>query len=202
MALSADFKVRGILLAAGSSSRFGSNKLLQVLVDGVNAGTPVAVAAARNLAAALPHPLAVVRPGPDIAELHAALAAAGCEVVVCAEAHEGMGASLACAVRASSDAAGWLVALADMPFIRPETIAEVASWVGNGAAVAAPSYRGRRGHPVCFSYYQREELLALRGDEGARKVFDRHGGLGNLVRVNDPGILRDIDVPGDLLREA
>lgn len=184
--------VRGVLLAAGSSSRFGSDKLLHKLPD----GTPVAVASARNLARALPRPLAVIRPASPA--LRAALEAEGCEVIECADAHTGMGASLACAVRASMEVSGWLVALADMPFIRPETIAELAKWVPNGAAVAAPIYRGQRGHPVCFSNYQRDELLALHGDEGARKIFQRHGGLGNLVRVDDPGVLRDIDVPGDV----
>ena len=184
--------VRGILLAAGSSTRFGSDKLLHKLPD----GTPVAVASARNLASALRRPLAVIRPGAS--DLRVALEGAGCEVIECAAAHTGMGASLACAVRASADVAGWVVALADMPFIRPDTIAGMADWIINGAAVAAPLYRQQRGHPVCFSTYQRDELMALHGDEGARKVFQRHGGLGNLVRVDDPGVLRDIDVPGDV----
>ena len=186
--------VRGILLAAGSSTRFGSDKLLHKLPDGI----AVAVASARNLARALPNPLAVIRP--NAVALRAALEAAGCEVIECADAHTGMGASLACAVRASADAAGWLVALADMPFIRSETMAALAQWIISGSAVAAPVYRGQRGHPVCFAAYQRDELMALHGDEGARKVFQRHGGLGNLVRVDDPGVLRDIDVPGDVPR--
>src|SRR5258706_5008593 len=76
-------KIRGILLAAGSSSRFGANKLLHPLPEGTNAGTdagtPIAVASARHLVTALPHPIAVVRPG--AAELEAALRNAGCEVV-------------------------------------------------------------------------------------------------------------------------
>ncbi len=56
-------KVVGILLAAGFSTRFGTNKLLAALpADGPEAGTPVAVAAARHLAEALPESVAVVRP--------------------------------------------------------------------------------------------------------------------------------------------
>ena len=49
--------MQAILLAAGRSSRFGGNKLLHPLAD----GTPVALAAARNLVAALPGALAVVK---------------------------------------------------------------------------------------------------------------------------------------------
>ena len=53
--------ITGILLAAGSARRFGSNKLLHPLLTGV----PIAVTAARNLVAVLPRSIAVVRPGAD-----------------------------------------------------------------------------------------------------------------------------------------
>ena len=101
--------ITGILLAAGSARRFGSNKLLHPLLTGV----PIAVTAARNLVAVLPRCVAVVRPGAD--ELAALLRAEGLEVVVCPNADEGMGASLACAAAAAGEAQGYLVALADMP---------------------------------------------------------------------------------------
>ena len=80
----------------------------------------IAVQAARHLRAALPRVLAVVRPGQD--ELATALRAEGCEVVVCERAADGMGESLACAVRAAGAREGYVIALADMPFIRPSTI--------------------------------------------------------------------------------
>ena len=189
-------KIRGILLAAGSSSRFGANKLMHPLPSGPHQGVPIAVASARNLAAALPHPVAVIRPG--VPELESALQAAGCEVVVCPNADEGMGASLACAVAAARDAYGWVVALADMPYIRPGTIATVAKWVGDGAVIAAPVYDGQRGHPVGLTEWVREELLALRGDEGARRILQRHAGSIQKIPVDDPGVLQDIDTPQDV----
>jgi len=56
-------RIVGILLAAGYSTRFGTNKLLAPLpAGGPETGAPVAVAAARHLAEALPEPVAVVRP--------------------------------------------------------------------------------------------------------------------------------------------
>ncbi len=188
--------IRGILLAAGSSSRFGANKLLHPLPSGENAGTPIAVASARNLAAALPNPIAVVRAG--VPELETALRQAGCEVVVCPDAEEGMGTSLAFAVAAAGDSHGWVVALADMPYILPATIAAVAKWLGDGAVIAAPIYNGSRGHPVGLTEWVREELLALRGDEGARRVLLRHAGSIQMIPVDDPGTLRDIDTVQDL----
>ena len=183
---------RGILLAAGASSRFGANKLLHPLPD----GTPIAIASARTLLAALPGALAVVRPGSE--PLQKLLREAGCEVTVCPRAEEGMGLSLAHAVAASGTAGGWVVALADMPFIRPDTITAVAARLEAGALIAAPVLCGERGHPVGLSAALREELLVLQGDEGARSVLKRHAVSIQLVEVDDAGIHRDVDTPGDL----
>ena len=123
----------------------------------------------------------------------------GCEVVVCGNAAEGMGASLACAVRSADAADGFLVALADMPFIRSSSIAAVRDALAGGAPLAAPYFRARRGHPVGIRFAKfRRELEALRGDEGARKIV--FANEKNLVKipVGDPGVIRDIDTPGDL----
>lgn len=184
----------GVLLAGGSATRFGSDKLLHPLAD----GTPIAVAALRNLIAAIPRVLAVVRPGaPD---LERALRAAGAEVTVCEHAAEGMGVTLAHAVRASGDAGGWVVALADMPFIRPETIRRVVDAVAGGAAIAAPEFRGERGHPVGFARAYRGALEQLAGDAGAREIVKAHPAALARVAVDDPGVVRDIDTPADLAR--
>jgi len=182
----------GILLAAGASKRFGSDKLLYPLAG----GTPVAVAALANLRAAIPHVIAVVRPGVPILENR--LSEAGATVILCANADEGMGASLATAVAASGEVAGWVIALADMPYIRPETIAKIAASLAAGAAIVAPAYRGERGHPVGLSARFRAQLEALRGDEGARSVLRENADLVKLIDVDDPGVCRDIDTPADL----
>jgi molybdenum cofactor cytidylyltransferase len=189
--------IRGILLAAGYSKRFGSNKLLQTLPAGSPlAGTPIALAAARNLLDAVPESIAVVRPRAQ--KLAKMLRDAGCTTVVCKNAGEGMGTSLAAGVRASLDVDGWIVTLADMPFIRPETIRTVLRALGEGAAIAAPSFRGERGHPVGFAKRFYAELSSLHGDEGAREVLTRHPDGIVLCEVDDPGVLRDIDQPSDL----
>jgi molybdenum cofactor cytidylyltransferase len=184
---------RGILLAAGASSRFGANKLLQPLPD----GTPIALASARNLLQALPGALAVLRPGSEV--LQGLLLEAGCQVSVCPDAELGMGHSLAHAVAASAEARGWVVALADMPYIRPQTTGAIADKVEQGALIVAPAYCGKRGHPVGFAAMLRSEMLALRGDEGARGVVQRHAASLQLIEVDDPGVLRDIDRPADLV---
>lgn len=184
----------GILLAAGAARRFGGAKLSAALDD----GTPVGVAACRAMHAALGRVVAVVRPGDDA--LASALAAAGATIVHCARADEGMGASLACGVAATADAEGWIVGLADMPWIAPATIRSVADAIGAGASIAAPVHRGERGHPVGFSPAHRDALMALSGDEGARAIVAAAGVELVRVDVDDPGVLRDVDRPADLAR--
>jgi molybdenum cofactor cytidylyltransferase len=182
----------GLLLAAGSASRFGSDKLQHPLPHGV----AIAVQAARHLKAEVPRVVAAVRERDG--ETARALAAEGCEVVVCERAAEGMGASLACAARAAGEADGYLVALADMPFVRPSTIAAVRDALAGGAVIAAPYFRARRGHPVGFAGRLSSALAALAGDAGAKSVLDAHAAQLVKVPVGDPGALRDIDKPSDL----
>ena len=190
--ISWDANICGILLAAGASKRFGSNKMLHLL----GGGTPVAVAALANLRSAIPHVIAVVRPGATI--LENLLSEAGATVILCTDADEGMGVSLASAVRASGDVSGWVIALADMPYIQPLTIVKIATSLAAGAAIVAPAYHGRRGHPVGLSARFRPQLEALRGDAGARSVLEQNAGQVKLIEVDDAGVCRDIDTPADL----
>jgi molybdenum cofactor cytidylyltransferase len=184
--------VTGILLAAGRATRFGGHKLLATLPDGM----PVGIAAARRLRTALPEVVAVVRPGDTL--LRDCFEKEGLEVIQCAGADRGLSASLRCGIEATPGAAGWVIALADMPAIQGSTIAMVQSALIQGATIAAPFYQGRQGHPVGFAASLREELLALKGDRGARAVLERHAAQLARVEVDDPGVLQDIDVPADL----
>ncbi|MDV3238077.1 MAG: nucleotidyltransferase family protein [Gammaproteobacteria bacterium] len=182
----------GILLAAGRGSRFGSDKLLHPLPD----GQPLAVAAAARLLPACDRVVAVLRPGSE--RLAGRLAAAGCETVFCPEADAGMGHSLAAGVRAAPEAAGWVVALADMPFIASSSHDAVVAALRAGAGLAACAFQGRRGHPVGFGRHWRERLAALTGDRGGKPILDAHPQELVLCPVDDPGVLRDVDRPQDL----
>lgn len=184
--------VAGLLLAAGSATRFGSDKLHHALPHGV----PIAVQAARHLKSEVDLVFAVVRPAS--VDLKAALEKEGCVVVVCDNAAEGMGASLACAARAAGERAGYLVALGDMPFIRRSSIAAVRDALAGGAPIAAPYFRARRGHPVGIGAKFFDRLVSLRGDEGAKKLLQENEAAIVKVPVGDPGVLRDIDRPEDL----
>ena len=184
----------GILLAAGHARRFGSDKLLHPLAD----GQLLAVAAARHLLAALPQSIAIVRGG---SALGALLDAAGMQVIECTEAQQGMGDSLAAAVRfaaAHTEADGLVIALADMPDVQPQTIMAVSTALADGAGIALPVHAGQRGHPVGFAASFKEALQALQGDVGARAIVQAHRWSVVEIDCQDAGILRDIDYPSDL----
>jgi len=186
----ANLNIVGLLLAAGSGSRFGSDKLRHALPHGV----PIAVQAARHLKTQVPV-VAVVRSNGVLME---ALQAEGCRVVVCDSAAEGMGASLACGARETPDADAWLVALGDMPYVRPSSIAAVRAALEDGAPLVAPFFHARRGHPVGISARYRAELIAIGGDAGARALLERYSAQLRKIPVGDPGVVRDIDRPEDL----
>jgi len=182
----------GILLAAGAGSRFGGGKLLARLAD----DRGVAETACARLLPAVDRVVAVVPAQPGA--LEDALRAAGAEVVRCDTAAPGMGVSIACGVSASADAAGWLVALGDMPLVPTSQHRVVADALRAGADIAAPVCQGRRGHPVGFAARFGDELRALDGDEGARAVLARHREALLELAVDDDAGWQDIDTPSDL----
>lgn len=183
-----------ILLAAGRSRRFGTNKLLYRL----NNGLPLAVATVRPLIQVIDSVVAVVSPGAN--RLERLLRDEGVRIAVCQQADRGMGRSLATGIAAASEAAGWIVALADMPYIRPNTISQVFEYIQRGSVLVTPVYAGHRGHPVGFGQKFRDDLRRLDGDLGARGIIHRYANQLTTIAVDDPGILRDIDVPADIVR--
>lgn len=107
----------------------------------------------------------------------------------------GMGHSISVGVSARPQASGWLVLPADMPLVLPTTLQTVARQLVQSPVVFA-QFKGRRGHPVGFSAELYSELVALDGDEGARRIVARYPALG--LEVDDPGVLLDVDTLADL----
>jgi len=136
---------------------------------------------------------------PELGEIAERLEVAGHRVVTVPDADDGMGHSLAAAVGAAPTEVGWLIALADMPRIKPGTIRRVAAALSAGAALCAPYFEGRRGHPVGFSAEFGPALRAMTGDEGARSILRENEERIERIDVEDPGIVFDINVPGELI---
>lgn len=188
------FACSGILLAAGQGRRFGADKLLQPLAD----GTLMALAAARQLQAVLPHSIAVVADAEG--ELAGQLARLGLQVVANPHTAQGMGTSIACGVAACPAARGWVIALADMPWVPESIIRAVAGALEQGADIVAPVCQGRRGHPAGFAARHGAALQQLRGEAGARAIITAHRASLQLIETTDLGVLLDVDEPATLFK--
>ncbi len=184
-----------IVLGAGRGSRFlgPEHKLAQGL-----GATTVLGATLRNAIAS--HLQVVVVTTLEFAELARRHVAAR-DVIVLPEvgsvgpAALGMGYSISAGVGARPQASGWLILPADMPLVLPTTMQAVARQLALHP-VAYAQYKGRRGHPVGFSAELFSELVALDGDEGARRLVARYPAFG--VELLDPGVLADVDTLADL----
>lgn len=127
-----------------------------------------------------------------------AVRASGLPVHVEDAGHPGMGDSIAAAVRATRDAAGWLVLPGDLPLVQPATLAAVAAALA-ASDVVVPVYRGQRGHPVGFGAACGDALAALTGAKGAAPVVKAFGA--NELAVDDEGVVVDVDTV-EALRQA
>jgi molybdenum cofactor cytidylyltransferase len=185
-------RVVAILLAAGSSTRFGAEKLLapwrgQVLYEHALNALVAAPAVVETLV--------VVQPGFAVPP-----ARPRCRFIVNPDYAEGMGASLRTGVRAApAEAEAYLVALADMPRITPALIASlIACHAVTGKPIVIPVCGGRRGHPVMIAAGLRETLLAVTGDVGAREIIRTHPEWVGEFETVDAAVLFDVDLPADL----
>lgn len=188
-------KIVGVILAAGRSSRFGGDKLIYPL----SKAESIIQRTVRKLIAVLPETIVVVRPGHTV--LVESLLDAGVRIIENPLADQGMGTSLAVAIRASADADGWLVALADMPWIQRQTIHRLFNQLSQGASLVAPEYQGIRGHPVGFSSLWLEDLQSLDSDKGAHKLLENHADQLQLISTQDSGVIRDVDTRDDLIEK-
>lgn len=180
-----------VVLAAGKGSRFNGagHKLAESVGELSVLGMTLASVIESDL------PLVVVTTPALAAEAARHVATRDLVVLSEADAARGMGHSIVAGVAARADAPGWLILPGDMPLVRPATLKAVARTLVDHPVVHA-QHRGRRGHPVAFGAELYSELIALSGDEGARRLLARYPA--QPVEVDDPGVLMDIDTTADL----
>ena len=193
-------RVAGVLLAAGTSSRFGeANKLLAT-----HDGDPLVRHAARTLLDAGVDPVVVVV-GHEADRVVDALDGLDVTFVRNPDYRQGQATSLRAGIDAvrdrgdahdAPDAA--VVALGDMPFVDPETVGTlvVAYAAGVGDALAA-AYEGTRGNPVLFDRRFFGDLTDVSGDVGGRAILLESDDSAR-VAVSDSGVRRDVDERSDL----
>ncbi|MCA1825624.1 MAG: NTP transferase domain-containing protein [Myxococcales bacterium] len=184
-------RIAGVLLAAGTSSRMGKNKLFLEL-----GGTSVLARAARNALAAGLDPLIVVL-GHESEKARAQLHGIDCTPVVNPDYASGMNTSLCAGIQAVPDSASAaVVLLADMPFVTPEMIRQVAQrWSGEPLAVSV--YGDVVAPPILYSCALFPELLELTGDDHRKRVVNRH--RAEALEIAWPAsALADLDLPEDV----
>lgn len=191
----------GVILAAGKSTRFGSDKLLYELTI-AGKRQPLIQHTLLPWFSVFDRLSIVIRDDTqllrqtilDFAEGHHK----SINLIECQNAALGMGHSLSAAIKANLNASGWVIGLADMPFIPVTVLHQVYQNLRQGAYITAPYYDGRRGHPVGLSSRYKDELLALEGDSGAKKLLERDVESIQKIETKFQGVLADIDYRNDL----
>jgi molybdenum cofactor cytidylyltransferase len=186
-------RVAGVLLAAGTSTRFGdANKLLE-LVDGEPL---VRRSAAYLLDAGLDSVRVVV--GYEADRVRDALDGLPVAFVENPEYESGQASSVRAAVESLGDADAAVFALGDMPHVDSDSVrALVAAFEAGAGSALAAGVDGERGNPVLFAREHFPALAATDGDTGGRQVLlDADDAV--LVATGDPGVVRDVDHPEDL----
>lgn len=178
-----------IILAAGQSRRFGAPKMLHQLADGRSI-----LQTTIEFYLTLFETVSVVGHPKDDARIESY----GADYIASPNAQQGMSQSLMAGVAATSSSHSWLIALADMPYVKQSTIQLMLEQAAVDR-ILIPEYEGRRGNPVLFGRAFREDLLSLQGDSGARNVSNRYAEAVTLVQVEDYGIHHDIDTPEEIL---
>ncbi len=201
-------EISAILLAAGTSSRLGRNKLLLPLGGGC-----VVQRAARTLIDSRAAEVIVVT-GHQDAKVRAALEGMSVRIAHNPDFNSGQASSLLAGLKAAQESAdGYLFALGDQPLIHTDLVdrliasfaSRASSASGDGGPLAAaPFFRGRRGNPVVISSRLRERIESLTGDEGARSILksimDESPARLAAIEAENENIFRDIDTPDDFDR--
>lgn len=201
-------RVIALVMAAGLSRRFGTDKRRALLADGRTLLQATLAVAQSNFDATW----VILRQQDDPWELgidsniHVLHAPAG---------DIGLGTSLGVAFsvfsvhatlpdlsRAQTSAEAAAVLLGDMPWVSPNTCRQLIDHAHAERIVLPryqePRHQGRPGHPVLFGRSFWTTLGLLRGDTGARDVLKQHASECRFLEVDDPGIHRDVDNPLDL----
>ena len=186
--------VVAVVPAAGQSVRFGSMKLLADV-----GGTPmIARTIASLLDAGVARAIVVTRAGQHF-EGVPALTDSRVTTVVNPDPARGMFSSIQAGLAAAvGDVV--LVLPADMPFVASGTVAAVAAHAAATQSVIVPVYQGRNGHPLAIPAAVRDRLLPLDPATTLKDALAAVGASREILDVPDPGVVRDVDVPGDLGR--
>ena len=187
--------IAGLILAAGESSRMGTDKALLTYRGRTFIETNLATlreAGVTRLAVAL---------GRHADEIQRAVDFKGVDVIVNHHYRQGQTSSLQAGLKALDSGAGMsleavLLCLVDHPAVPAEVVsALIAAFRATRPPVVIPTFKGQRGHPVLIGRALFDELLGLSPEAGANSIIRKYRNATQFVEVGDAGILLDVDDP-------
>jgi molybdenum cofactor cytidylyltransferase len=188
-------RIAGVVLAAGTSSRMGKNKLFLPL-----GGTSVLRRAVGTAAGAGLDPVLVVL-GHESDRAAAELAGLSFTKVLNAEYSRGMNTSVRAGISAvPADSSGAVLMLADMPFVTAGMLRELIDrYRAADAPLVISTYGDVLAPPILYGRALFGELCALDGDGCGKRVVKAH--RAEAIQVEwPPAALTDLDLPEDVER--
>ncbi len=192
-------KIAGLYLAAGNSSRMGSNKLALP----IGTMTVGSLALETALKSSLDAIYIITKESDNIEWIPSEIKLNNkCTIIQCSTANEGQSESLRCGIRRAqaNHMNAVIVMLADQPFITVQMLDGMITCMKNNPTCrfVATSVDQTIMPPVLFSSAMFENLLELRGDIGAKAILQ--GDLlhmGKLLPCADKRLVFDVDTQED-----
>ena len=182
-----------LILAAGISKRFGSDKRTHLIHR-----KPMVQKTIDIYIDCCPNIYIVHRPKDQLEQV----VTTSCDWIEAPLAHLGMSQSIKAGISALGKQPWVIIALADMPYVSKTTVKKLTAILDQGAVIARPSYQGRPGNPVGFSQIYYQQLMCLTGQDGAKELLTKERGKVQLVEVSDKGVVLDIDRKSDIRNES
>jgi molybdenum cofactor cytidylyltransferase len=182
-----------VVLAAGASTRLGQPKQL------LRWGEKTLLAQICETALAIENQQVIVVLGANCEAIKPAVEHLPIEIIFNEKWPEGMGGSIACGMsQLRPDAGAVLLLLCDQPFVTTDFLRVlVENWSNSPVQIVASSYAGTFGSPAIFGQKLFPELVALHGQQGAKKLMEKY--RAELALVDFPEGEKDIDRPEDLI---
>ena len=185
--------ISSILLAAGQSKRMsGENKLIKSVK-----GIPLIKCALNNILKSHVNEIIIVLGYQNETIEKLIDKTSRIKFVFNSNFESGMASSIIKGIKKlSKKTDSFFISLGDMPSINYDTYNQLIKCNKNKKAIV-PMFKGQQGNPVLFPKSFEEKLLSIQGDSGAKKILEINKKEVLNLEINDPGIIRDLDVPND-----
>ena len=186
-------RVSAVVMAAGRSTRMGAINKLLVSLDGRVMVRAVVDALLGSSVGAV-----VVVTGHESDRVREALAGSDVRLVHNPEFGQGLSGSLRVGLAALPESAeGAVICLGDMPLVTSQHVDSLVAAFdpAEGREICVPVFEGKRGNPVLFARRFFDEMMAVRGDVGARHLIGEYEEYVCEVAMDDRAVLVDVDSP-------